>query len=140
MASRPAAADRLFAAAFEADPAAAADLGAAHRYNAACCAARAGCGQGGDAPLDPAQRARLRAQALAWLRADLDAQTRQAASWFAAPRARAVQAVHHWKEDPDLAGVRDADALDKLPEAERAEWRKLWADVDALLSKVGDGR
>jgi len=32
--------------------------------------------------------------------------------------------------------VRDADALAKLPEAERETWRKLWADVDALLAKV----
>jgi hypothetical protein len=36
----------------------------------------------------------------------------------------------------DCAGVRDADALDKLPEAERAEWRKLWADVDAVVQKA----
>jgi hypothetical protein len=53
---------------------------------------------------------------------------------------KGVQAVpgtlRHWREDPDLAGVRDADALDKLPEGERGEWRKLWADVDALLQNT----
>jgi hypothetical protein len=51
-------------------------------------------------------------------------------------RAEAVQALRHWREDANLAGVRDADALAKLPEAERADWRKLWADVDAVLQKA----
>ena len=36
----------------------------------------------------------------------------------------------------DADAVRDADALAKLPEAERADWRKLWADVDAVLQKA----
>ena len=44
------------------------------RYNAACTAALAGCGQGVDADkLDAKERARLRQQALDWLRADLKA-------------------------------------------------------------------
>src|SRR5207302_4986887 len=42
------------------------------RYKAACAAAMAGCGKGKDvAGLDAAERARLRIQALDWLRADL---------------------------------------------------------------------
>jgi hypothetical protein len=44
----------------------------------------------------------------------------------------------HWRADPDLAGVRDKPALDKLPDAERMAWRKLWAEVDGLLKRVGD--
>jgi hypothetical protein len=47
-----------------------------------------------------------------------------------------VKTLQHWKADGDLAGVRDADALAKLPEPERAEWIKLWDEVDALLAKV----
>ena len=35
-----------------------------------------------------------------------------------------------------LAGVR-GDALAKLPEAEREAWKKLWEQVDGLLTKVG---
>jgi hypothetical protein len=38
----------------------------------------------------------------------------------------------HWQRDADLAGTRDPDALARLPEGERAAWRTLWADVDAL--------
>jgi hypothetical protein len=35
-----------------------------------------------------------------------------------------------------LASVRDALALDRLPENERSAWRALWRDVDKLLSRV----
>ena len=55
------------------------------------------------------------------------------------PQARPVvqQTLQHWQADTDLAGVRDADALAKLPEAERGAWRALWAEVDALLEAAG---
>jgi hypothetical protein len=42
-------------------------------------------------------------------------------------------AMRHRKDDPDLATVREADVLAKLPEAERKEWQVFRADVDALL-------
>jgi hypothetical protein len=51
-------------------------------------------------------------------------------------RATVVQTLKHWQEDPDLIGVRDKSALEKLPDDERAEWEKLWADVAELLEKV----
>jgi hypothetical protein len=43
--------------------------------------------------------------------------------------------LRHWQVDPDLAGLRDKDALARLPEAERQACGKLWADVDALLRR-----
>src|SRR5262249_3925379 len=68
------AAVRFYEDAFAAEPKLADDLDAGHRYNAACAAALAGCGQGKDAGhLDDKERARLRRRALDWLRADLDA-------------------------------------------------------------------
>ncbi len=42
----------------------------------------------------------------------------------------------HWQVDTELASVRDKEALDKLPDDERKEWRQLWDDVAALLKKV----
>jgi serine/threonine-protein kinase len=137
---RHAAAARLSARAFDAAPEAADDLRTGLRYNAACSAAQAGCGQGIDAPADEAERARLRAQARAWLRADL--------AWWAKAavfgNSKALEAVrgtlHDWQEDAALASVRDADDLAKLPEAEQAEWNKLWADVDAVLQKAGGAK
>ena len=46
------------------------------------------------------------------------------------------KALQRWQEDADLAAVRDADALEKLPEAERQMWGKMWTDVGALLAQV----
>jgi serine/threonine-protein kinase len=133
---RHAAAARLLATVMDAAPGAVNDPRTGLRYNAACSAARAACGQGDDAPRAGTDRARLRTQALEWLRADLAAWTNAAGGGDPKLVAAAGKMLQHWREDPDLAGVRDADALAKLPEDERAEWKKLWADVDALLQKV----
>ena len=97
----------------------------------------AGCGQGKDADhLDDKERARLRQQALAWLRADLD--TWRGLLDKEASKAPPVvaQQLQHWLTDPDFNGVRGPDALGKLPEAERKEWQKLWADVADTLAKA----
>jgi serine/threonine-protein kinase len=131
---RYAGAGRLWAEALDADPRLADDRRAGHRYNAACAAALAAAGQGkGDPPPDDAARAKLRAQALGWLQAELAIWSRMLGSGL--PQARPVvrQTLQHWQADPDLAGVRDAEELAKLPAAERAAWRALWADIDARL-------
>jgi hypothetical protein len=44
--------------------------------------------------------------------------------------------MQHWLQDRDFNGVRGTRALAKLPEAERAGWRKLWADVAATLAQA----
>ena len=36
-----------------------------------------------------------------------------------------------WKQDGDLAGIRDAVALAKLPADEQKAFAQFWADVDA---------
>ena len=128
---------RLYAEAFTADAKLAADRTAGHRYNAACHAALAGCGQGEDAAkLDATERARLRQQALAWLRADLALWTKDVDGGKPADRGAAQRTLRHWQRDTDLASVRDKEALAKLPGAERGEWQKLWAEVAALLRKT----
>ena len=43
----------------------------------------------------------------------------------------------HWKEDADLAGIRDDEDLAKLPDEERAAFKQLWNDVESLLTKIG---
>jgi WD40 repeat protein len=119
----------------DADPEAANNPRTGVRYRAACSAALAGCGQGTDAPEKAEERALLRSQALAWLRADFAAEKDRVVSEFPGTRNAALQSLTHWREDADLAGVRDADALGKLPDGERDGWRQLWADVDDLLEK-----
>jgi hypothetical protein len=136
----PATAVRLYEEAFSDQPASADDLGASHRYNAACAAALAAAGKGKDSgKLDAPERARLRQQALGWLRADLKARAKQLNSWWPGAPAQARHALTHWRNDPDLASLRDK-ALDALPQPERGAWRKLWAEVDALLKGAGAGK
>jgi hypothetical protein len=133
------AATRFYAEAFANDARLADDLQTSNRYNAACTAALAGCGQGKDAnKIDDKERARLRRQAMVWLRADLAHWTKQAES-DKPMEGEAVQAkMKHWQADTDFAGVRDKDALEKLPAEERDAWQKLWDDVAALLAKTRD--
>jgi serine/threonine-protein kinase len=131
-----AAAARLYAAAFAADPKLAEDLRAGHRYNAACAAALAGCGQGTDAaPGDGKERSRLRRQALDWLRAGLAAWGKRLDNAPDEVRTAAEQALRHWQQDADFAHVRGA-ALTKLPEAERQAWQNLWHEIQALHASV----
>jgi tetratricopeptide (TPR) repeat protein len=131
-----AAAARFARDAFAAQPQLADDLQAGHRYNAATSAILAGCSQGKDAPLDIKERARLRQQALQWLRADLSLWSKRLASGTAGDRLQAQQTLAHWSSDPDLTGVRDAETLAALPEGEQKAWRQLWADVAALRKQT----
>jgi hypothetical protein len=48
----------------------------------------------------------------------------------------AKRMLEHWLVDPDLAGLRDPEALDRLPTAERQQCRTLWNDVDAVRNRV----
>jgi tetratricopeptide (TPR) repeat protein/tRNA A-37 threonylcarbamoyl transferase component Bud32 len=134
---RHAAAARFYADAFAADPRVAADVGQGHRYDAACSAALAAAGQGEDAKNLPDKVQRmLRRQALGWLRSDLALYAKLAEREEPAAKQFTRQRLAHWQEDADLAGVHDREALDRLPDDERKEWRQLWDDVAALLKKV----
>jgi serine/threonine-protein kinase len=108
-----------------------------HRYNAACAAALAGCGQGRDADkLGEKERPRLRQRSLDWLRADLEAKRllwEKDANQAGADLRKQMQ---HWLLDPDFAGVRGPEHLAKLPEAERQAWQKLWKDVADMLKQA----
>jgi serine/threonine-protein kinase len=114
---------------------------AGHHYAAACTAALAGCGKGEDAgTLDDQEKARLRTQALGWLRAELAVWTKRLDSGKAADRAAVLARLKQWHKDDDLAGVRDPAALAKLPAEEGRAWGKLWAEVGALLARAGARR
>jgi serine/threonine-protein kinase len=133
---RYAAASRQYAAAFALEPALLDKLTPGHRYDAACYAALAGCGQGADPP-GIAERVRWRRQALTWLRAELAALARRVRTEEAPGRGAVERALRHWQRDADLAGVR-GPAVERLPAEERGPWRKLWDDVAALARAVGE--
>jgi hypothetical protein len=110
---------------------------AGRRYNAACAAALAGCGQGKDAgTLNGEQRARLRRQALDWLQADLEAWRRRLDGEPDKFRPVVTEQMRHWLDDADFAGVRGPQALAKLPEVERRDWQKLWSDIADMLNRA----
>jgi Tfp pilus assembly protein PilF len=133
---RHAAAARFWAAALAADPKLGDDRLAQRRYNAARAAALAAAGKGtDDPPPDAAAKAKLRAQALSWLKAECDAWTKLLDDDSKA-RPEVVVALRSWKPEPDLAALRELEALAKLPEAERKDWEALWARVDALIKRA----
>jgi tetratricopeptide (TPR) repeat protein len=126
---RPYAAARLYAAAFAAKPALADNLDSRNRFDAACAAVRAAAPGGDEAQLSEAERVALRRQALDWLRADLElGKQRQGSN-------SARQVLKTWQTDAALARVRDQAMLAKMPADEHEKWRRLWADLDALLAE-----
>jgi serine/threonine-protein kinase len=149
---------RLYAAAFAADPYLADNLNTECRYRsteeepfyerveslnteayylAARCAALAGCGLGRNrAGLSRAERMRWRAQARAWLQADLGLWAKTLVSGCAMDLALARRMLTHWQAEPDLAGIRDLKALDEASAEERNECFRLWDEVAALLRQI----
>ena len=128
---------RWYAEVFAAHPHLLAGSPAGHRFYAAWAAVLAGRGQGRDASdLDEEGRAGFRRQALGWLRADLEA-SRQLLEREPAPnRGFIAGGLQRWLRDPSFAGVREADALSRLPVAERQAWHMLGADVAATLARA----
>jgi tetratricopeptide (TPR) repeat protein len=109
---------------------------AQYRYSAACCAAEAGCGRGKDAgPLKEEDRRRWRKQALQWLRAELVGHSRRLKSSNRADRQEVQHQMQRWLADSHFDDVRSVKALAWLAAEERKEWRKLWAEVEALRQK-----
>jgi tetratricopeptide (TPR) repeat protein/tRNA A-37 threonylcarbamoyl transferase component Bud32 len=126
---------RFYEEAFATDPKLAADPNASHRYNAARAAALAGCGQGKDDPAADPERARLRGQALVWLRGDLKVWRQLLDKESDKARPAVLEQMRHWLRDPDFNGVR-GKAIAQLPEAEREPWQKLWDDVADTLARA----
>jgi tetratricopeptide (TPR) repeat protein len=129
---------RFYRNSFAFRPALAEDLRIPHRYNAACAAVLAGCGEGKDADQVSAEdRTSFRQQALTWLKADLAANG-QLLDKEPSKACREVQGrMQLWQQDPDLASVR-AKAISKLPEAECFDWQRFWDKVEALRKRAAD--
>jgi tetratricopeptide (TPR) repeat protein len=135
------AATRLYREAFAAQPRLAENIKTGYRSSAATVAALAAAGQGTDAgDLGEDEPAALRKQALTWLRADLERWSEYQKQYPRQARAEVEKAMSTWQHDPSLAGLREATALDRLTKTERQDYRKFWADVEALRRKAGEDR
>lgn len=109
-------------------------------YKAACAATLAASGQSTLEPaLDVAAQAKLRQQALDWLRPELAVWKYKINGADPHARAEAVRTLKSWQADRDLASVRDPGALARLRESERKDWQALWADVESLLKGAQSG-
>jgi serine/threonine-protein kinase len=128
---------RFYEDAFNRQPALADDLQHGNRFHAACAAARAGCGLGGNtASLDESERAALHKKALAWLQAQQELLLTPKTSDKSSDAEIAVRTFLLWQKAVDLACVRETAALAKLPEPARLSWQTFWSDIDALVSRA----
>jgi hypothetical protein len=75
-------------------------------------------------------------QARQWLRAELAARARAFDTGSKATRGAKRLALTRWRNEPDLAGLREPGELNKLPADERSEYLALWADVAAVLART----
>jgi serine/threonine-protein kinase len=95
-------------------------------YPAACAAVQQATGPGSrNTRLGDAERSALRRQALGWLQASLKL-TKEGKV--------ADSSMANWPRDAALAGVRDPGALARLPDSEREQWQRLWAEVAAQVA------
>src|SRR5262249_6843214 len=85
---------------------------------------------------DAAAKAKLRQQARNWLKSELAAWSKLLQSGPPQANGAIAQILQHWQKDTDLAGVRETQALQKLPGAERKAWDALWAEWKDLLKKT----
>jgi tetratricopeptide (TPR) repeat protein/predicted Ser/Thr protein kinase len=107
------------------------------RYLAARCAALAGCGLGKDGPkLSEAERTHWRKKALEWLHADLLSWSKTLDNSSLADRDLVKRMLTLWQDDPDLAGLREPSALDKLSGDEREQCLALWDEVGAVHNRA----
>jgi serine/threonine-protein kinase len=132
----PTTAAGFYASALSSQPSLADDLEAGNRAHAAAAAALAGCGVAADAAqLDDRRKAELRQLALDWLTAEYNVCAERHRVSKTGDRTFVATVVRSWLRDEDLAGVRDAPALAKLPSSEQRSWQDLWAKVAALAER-----
>ena len=121
------------------DPALADDPKQYVRYNASCSAAMAAAAESKDEPepaLDEKSRSAFRQHALEGLRIELRRWTAKVEAGNSNDSKTVVEKLSYLKEDPDLASIRDPEALAKLTPTERQELEAFWRDVDGLRKRL----
>jgi tetratricopeptide (TPR) repeat protein/tRNA A-37 threonylcarbamoyl transferase component Bud32 len=83
----------------------------------------------GQPRLDETARTNLRLRALDWLQTSLKLGIKLVNNGQGQ-----ASSLITWQTDPILARVREPGALAKLPDAEREQWQRLWADVATQIA------
>ena len=73
-----------------------------------------------------------------WLWLDLTAWAEKLETGTAADRIQAQKALSQWRDDLDLAGLRDPAALGKLAPTERQKCEAIWRNVNDLIARAED--
>jgi hypothetical protein len=73
-----------------------------------------------------------------WLKPERTAWGKLLDSGLPQTRLTIVATLSHWKEDSDLAGIRDAEALARLPADKQKAFTRLWPDVAVFLEKAAE--
>jgi protein O-mannosyl-transferase len=131
------AAARLYADALKAHPELGSDPSKSHLHRAAVAAVQASAGlDKRRGRLDEEETARLRQQALGWLRDELAIWSKQAQSTAVTDRRAARRILRQWQLEPELTPVRDAASLATCSESERTAWQEFWQQVEKTLSSL----
>jgi serine/threonine protein kinase/tetratricopeptide (TPR) repeat protein len=88
------------------------------------------------ADLNETERARMRGLAREWLLSDLEVWKKVLELNPTTGREIVNQQLIRWQSDPDLAGVREASKLEKLPPDERRDFAKLWDAVAQVVDRT----
>ena len=112
---------------------------AGYRFRAACAAAMAADGQGQDAGnLTADQKADLRKQVFQWLQTDVKEWTKRVEKGRPTFILASFKELSHLQTTTDLDGLREEKNLVSFSQAERQEWKKLWAEVERLRKQAQD--
>jgi len=131
------AAAQLFVDGFAADPTLVSSTIGNQRYAAACVAALAGAGIGQDArQLEGVERTRWRQQAREWLTSELEAINQRADGASVGTLKSSIAFLKQWQSTPNLAGIRQASALEEMSPDERESSATLWSGVDNLIASA----
>jgi eukaryotic-like serine/threonine-protein kinase len=127
-------ATQAWAAMLAANPALGKDRNKSTLYYGARMALKAGCGK--QQNVIKADQKTLRNQALNWLKEDLAHWAKLLDQGVPESRETTIRWLNDWKRNPDLAAIRDEEALQKFPADEQSKWRALWQDVESLLKNA----
>ncbi len=135
------AAASLYTDAFEVEPKLAENPSTRIRVFAARSACLAAAGHSVDAAkLGDLEKAQWRSHARAWLRAELESFKKLLDRNEATNRQFVEQTLSSWRLDDALAGIRDADEIEKMPEVERRECQVLWSEVETVWNSSKDAK